>query len=67
MGNKKGQKVAVTFIASKDAQAEVQYAERHGLKKIRLLAMNLLTGNILHDGPLDFDDRITLREYPKGE
>ena len=67
MANKKGQKVAVTFIARKDAQAEVQYAERHGLKKIRLLAMNLLTGNILHDGLLDFDDRITLREYPKGE
>ncbi|MCP8313085.1 MAG: ATP-binding protein [archaeon] len=44
MANKKGQKVAVKFIARKDAQAEVQYAERHGLNKIHLIAMNLLTG-----------------------
>ncbi|MEM3710119.1 MAG: hypothetical protein QXL46_04350, partial [Nitrososphaerales archaeon] len=61
--NAKGIKVAVTFIPYIDAKAEVEFAKKHGLDKIRLVAINLKTKNPLYDGMLKFDERITLREY----
>jgi len=63
MQNEKGQKVAVTFSPIMDAKAEVEFAKKHGLDKIRLVAINLKTKNPLYDGMLRFDERITLREY----
>jgi hypothetical protein len=53
----------VTFIPYIDAKAEVEFAKKHGLDKIRLVAINLKTKNPLYDGMLKFDERITLREY----
>ncbi len=63
MRNVKGLKVAHTFVADRDAIAEVNYAKEQGLNQIRLKAVNLTTNNRLYDELVDFDVPITLRDF----
>ena len=65
--NVKGKKYAVSFNPKRDAKAEYLTALRNGLNKIRLIAINLNTGNTIFDGYVYFDETITLREYSKNE
>jgi hypothetical protein len=61
--NRKGHKYAVSFTARRDAKAEVNAAQKYGLSQIRLIVVNLRTGNRIFDGLVGFGDAITLREY----
>jgi hypothetical protein len=61
--NKKGHKYAVSFTVRRDAKAECKAAQKYGLNQIRFIVINLRTGRKIFDGPLGFDEKITLREY----
>ncbi len=63
MRNTKGQKVAVTFQASKDAKAEVDFAREHEMDTIRLIVINISTGRMIYNNMVGFDQKITLRDY----
>ena len=65
--NVKGKKYAVSFNPKRDAKAEYLTALQNGLNKIRLIAINLNTGNTIFNGYVHFDETITLREYSKNE
>ena len=53
----------VAFNFKNEAIARVNYARCRGLKKIRLIEVNLKTKNLLYDGVLKFDDKSALRKY----
>jgi hypothetical protein len=61
--NTKGHKYVAAVKPSRDAKAEVAAAKKYGLNKIRLIVINLKTGNRIFDKLVRFDEKITLREY----
>jgi hypothetical protein len=63
--NIKGKKYAASFCPKKDAKAEYQCALKNGLDKIKLIAINLKTGNKIFEGHVSLEDTITLREFPE--
>jgi hypothetical protein len=65
--NVKGKKYAVSFNPKRDAKAEYLAALQNGLNKVRLIAINLRTGNTIFDGYVCFDETVTLRECSKNE
>lgn len=61
--NTKGHKYVAAVKPSRDAKAEVAAAKKYGLNKIRLIVVNLKTGNRIFDKLVKFDEKVTLREY----
>jgi len=61
--NVKGHKYAVSFNPLRDAKAESKTAMENGLDHIRLIVINLKTGNRIFDGPVRLDETVTIREY----
>jgi hypothetical protein len=64
--NTKGSKHVVSLTPSRDAKAEVRVAKEHNLDKIRLIVVNLKTGNRIFDSLVSLDQTVTIREYSKG-
>jgi hypothetical protein len=60
--NVKGHKFAVSFLASRDAKAEVETAIQNGLSKIRLVVFNLKTKHKIFDDFVSFNKKIKIRE-----
>jgi hypothetical protein len=63
--NTKGSKYAASLTPSKEAKAEVKTAKEHNLDKIRLIVVNLKTGNRIFDSLVSLDQTVTIREYSK--
>jgi len=61
--NVEGHKYAVSFNPLRDTKAESKTAMENGLDHIRLIFINLKTGNRIFDGPVRLNETITLREY----
>jgi hypothetical protein len=63
--NMKGSKYVASLTPSRDAKAEVRVAKEHNLDNIRLIVVNLKTGNRMFDGLVSLDRTVTIREYSK--
>ena len=63
--NVKGHKYVVSFKPSRDARAEFETAVKNKLNKIRLICVNLKTGNKIFDDFVGLNETVTLREYAK--
>ena len=61
--NVKGHKYAVSFKPLRDAKVESKTAMENGLDHIRLIFINLKTGNRIFDGLVRLNETTTLREY----
>jgi hypothetical protein len=61
--NTKGHKCVASVTPSRDAKAEVETAKKYGLNKIRLIVINLRTGNKIFDRLIGFNEKVTMREF----
>jgi hypothetical protein len=63
--NMKRSKYVASLTPSRDAKAEVKTAKEHNLDNIRLIVVNLKTGNRIFDNLVSPDQTVTIREYSK--
>jgi len=61
--NVKGHKYVYSFLASRDAKAEVEWARQHKLEEIWLIVINISNLKWIFNGLVKFNENVTIRDY----